>query len=297
MTPEPDPLAQLFIGKVGPILFRLVWWNHLDPSKRDKFSEEFVDAILVGALKSYEVESNQQIARSAFGVVKAKARPILERLVRERFSVDLDDLLPNVNDESFDNVARRMVVDRTKSEVHRLMAEQYEQFLKRTENLTPELISAMKTINEEYLIWMKSHTESLPNVAWEAFERLTGEILSSQGFDVKLTGRSRGDNADIIAIEKLDGGERLKYLVECKRYKERIGVGIVNGVIGAKVFQGIEHAMLVTTSFFTRDVINVKPRLDELKLELKDGNDVVDWLKDYKFHDDWGLWLENDWYS
>ena len=36
------------IANIGPIIFRLVWWNYLDPRKRGGFAEELFDAIVVG---------------------------------------------------------------------------------------------------------------------------------------------------------------------------------------------------------------------------------------------------------
>ena len=292
-----NDLAAVFASKVGPISFRLAWWNHLDPTKRKDFAADLFEAVTVAAIKSYEDTKNEKIPRAAFGIVKAFCAESLQRLIGGRFSCAFEDLVSNFEDESFDMVVERVVEKRNESEFNRVMAAQYDLFLARTENLSHELISAVKTVNEEYVIWLKTHPDDLGEVAWQAFERLTAEILSSHGFEVRLTGRARGTSADVLAVENTEDGRRIRHMVECKRYKDKIGIGIVHQVIGAKEVRGIEHAMLVTTSSFTRDVIKQKPRLVELKLDLKDGNDVVNWLKEYEFHEALGLWLEPEWYS
>ncbi len=296
MNARGKELTDLFTSKIGPALFRLAWWNHLEPAKREYFARDLRDVVLVAVLKSYESDSNQPIPRSQIGLVKGIAGPLLDSMIKQEMSVGFEALVPKFGEDSFERVVKRITKDQKKNQLNRRLTEQYDAFLGRTENLSEELISAVRTVNEEFMIWIKTHSESLPNIAWEALERMTGEILASHGMQVTLTGRSRGANGDILAIDTTSG-RPTKYLVECKRYGNKIGVEIVNSVIGAKIFQDIERAMLVTTSTFTRDVVKSKPRLAELKVELRDGNDIVSWLREYDVHEDLGLWLEPGWYE
>jgi HJR/Mrr/RecB family endonuclease len=125
---------------------------------------------------------------------------------------------------------------------------------------------------------------------------LTGEILTSHGFSIQFTGRIKNRSADLIAIDKKEHGEEVKYLVECKRYggAEKVGLEILNAVVGASFRARVTHAMLVTTSSFTSNVFEARAELEDFRLELHDGRQIMEWLADYEFKD-FGLWLPDGW--
>ena len=162
--------------------------------------------------------------------------------------------------------------------------------------LSSSLISSLDTISEEYVIWLKSHPDDLDKIHWQAFERLTGEVLASHGFAVQFTGQVKNKSSDILAIESNTLGVDTKYLVECKRYSKtnKVDLTIVNAVLGAKSRANVDHALLITTSAFTRSVIKEKAKLVDLRLHLRDGEQVKEWLKEYEFKEN-GLWLPDNW--
>ena len=147
------------------------------------------------------------------------------------------------------------------------------------------------------MLWLRAHPEVLDRIAWEAFEQIVAEILAGKGFTVDLAGRIRDKTADILAIRTDELGIETKYLIECKRYSKarRVGLDIVNGVLGAATRADVDHALLVTSSSYTRDVERLKPSLSELRLHLRDGEDVLKWLQDYRPRRDGGLWLATNW--
>ncbi len=69
---------------------------------------------------------------------------------------------------------------------------------------------------------------------------------------------------------------------------------IVNGVIGAARRENVDHAFLVTTSGFSPDVQRRVAELRELRLHLKDGEDIVNWLRSYQMRSEGGLWIDAD---
>ncbi|KPA17228.1 restriction endonuclease [Candidatus Magnetomorum sp. HK-1] len=170
-------------------------------------------------------------------------------------------------------------------------------FLLRVLNLTPDLISSIKVVNQEYIEWLRAHPKALDTIAWEAFEKLIAEILVNYGFKVDLTGRIRNQSADIIAIRTDELGVDTRYLIECKRYSRyrKVGIDIVNSVLGAAKLANVEHAFLVTTSSFSMDVKRRENEFKDYRLHLRDGEDVVEWLKDYNVRSNSGLWLSNGW--
>ena len=114
------------------------------------------------------------------------------------------------------------------------------------------------------------------------FENLVGEILEKQGFDVKITQRSKDGGRDILSILKTPIGEMLT-IVECKQYSRhrKIGIDIVERLLWICEHQDhASKAMIVTTSEFTRGCYNLKD-IYKYKLELKDIGNVIDWISHY----------------
>ena len=86
-------------------------------------------------------------------------------------------------------------------------------------------------------------------------------------------------------------------MVECKRYRDekRVDLSIVNGVLGAKERAGADHALLVTTTHFTKHVRKLEESLRDLRLHLRDGDDVRSWLSSYEPTKHGSLWLDPAW--
>jgi|GEM_PF-1738725 len=170
-------------------------------------------------------------------------------------------------------------------------------WLRRVKPLTPELISTVRQVRVELIEWLARHPTAISSVAWDAFEKIIAELLASKGFEVELTARTPNASADIIAIRRDKLGVKTRYLVECKRFhdKRRVGLSIVNGVLGAKKRAGVDHALLVTTSDFTRPVRTLEESLRDHRLHLRDGDNVRDWLASYEPTKHGGLWLDTGW--
>jgi len=88
------------------------------------------------------------------------------------------------------------------------------------------------------------------------FEQLIGMILQRFGYQVQLTKRSGDDGVDIDVTHVDVVGITSRYIVECKRWRpsKRVSIDVVRGLFGAKASKRADHAVLVTTSRFTRNV-------------------------------------------
>lgn len=279
------------IEHIGPILFRLVWWNYLDPSKRPDFTEDLFDAIAVAVGRTYEDDREQSLPPGGDAMVKMILRMLVNRDIG-----DFNALIPEFGDGTYESVVQKIIAQRNDSKLLGLFAEQYDFFTARIANLSDALISAVKLINEEFMIWLKTHPEHSERIHADAFEQLTGEILTNHGFEIQFTGRVKNKSADLIAIQKVEGDGLVKYLVECKRYKSsrKVGIDILNGVVGASYRAKTSYAMLVTTSSFTANVREARSELEDFRLDLHDGKTIAQWLADYEFKD-FGLWLPEGW--
>jgi restriction endonuclease Mrr len=213
------------------------------------------------------------------------------------------------NIDSFARVAERIVSHvlfrleklASRDAAHQLHAEAlrgyWQAWQSRITPLTPKLIGSIHEVTHEMMVWLKAHSAAVNNVTWDALEHIIAEVFASHGFIVELTGRSRGKSADLIAIRTDEFGVDTKYLVEVKRYSKGnpVGLSIVNQVLGAAQRMNVQHAFLVTTSRFTEDVDLQRSKLAELHLHLRDGEQVREWLTNYRAHDGSGLWLDPRW--
>lgn len=286
-----NDLERIMIANTGPILFRLVWWNYLDPSKRADFAEELFDAIAVGVAKSFEEDKGTKLPDSALNFI----RPVLRSLVEKEIG-DFSKHIPAFDDNTYETVVSKILKGRSESQFYRLFAGQYDVFTSRIANLSEELISAVRVINEEFMIWLKTHTDHTAKIHADAFEQITGEILTSHGFSVAFTGRVKNRSADLLAIQRDEHGVLVKYLIECKRYdgSKKVGIEILNAVVGASFRAKVSHALLVTTSSFTSGVFAARAELEDFRLDLHDGAQITEWLSDYELKD-FGLWLPDGW--
>lgn len=81
------------------------------------------------------------------------------------------------------------------------------------------------------------------------FEDFVAHLFKAKGYDVQRTSYSGDYGADIL-LKKGDD----KIAVQVKRYNKnnKVAVGSVNQVIGAKNYYNCSHALVVTTSDFTK---------------------------------------------
>lgn len=89
--------------------------------------------------------------------------------------------------------------------------------------------------------------DTLYDIHPRKFEELVSEIYARQGYVSELTKSSRDGGYDVMLFDK--NGE--KSIVEVKRYRGKVGVGIVRALRGVQLEIGVPTARIVTTSFFT----------------------------------------------
>lgn len=78
------------------------------------------------------------------------------------------------------------------------------------------------------------------------FERAVAHVYAKQGYQVRMTPVT-GDQGVDIWIEK--DGRRL--IVQCKRHTKPVGASVVRDLLGTKVAQNADGAVLVCTAGFT----------------------------------------------
>jgi hypothetical protein len=111
------------------------------------------------------------------------------------------------------------------------------------------------------------------------FEEFVAELFHRNGFQVELTKQTRDGGKDIIAVSsRLD--IPVKYIVECKRFarERKVSLEYVQRLLGVKISENANKAILVTTSQFTKDALAFANR-HFWDLALKDFADLSAWIR------------------
>lgn len=137
----------------------------------------------------------------------------------------------------------------------------------------------LTTVSDELLALLARQPHLMHDLSPRRFEELIAELFRRGGFDVELTQQTRDGGADIVAISTRMQIKQ-KLIVECKKYapENRVGVAVVQRILGVKSQSNANKAVVVTTSSFTRDAWKVA-RDRVWDLDLKAYLDIATWLR------------------
>lgn len=159
-----------------------------------------------------------------------------------------------------------------------------------------EEIEKVKNISPDLIKHLKERTEDLEKINETVVEQLVAELMKHQGFDdVELVGRNQSTSADIFATQTImPSGLKLRVFIEVKRWKDKVGIEVINTVYGAMLLEqpvfGCNALMVVSLGGFKK-MRKISPNALQLRsIYLRDKKDLIKWLDDYKPNKNW-LWL------
>jgi restriction system protein len=115
----------------------------------------------------------------------------------------------------------------------------------------------------------------------DAFERLAQRLLREAGFlKVEVTGRSGDGGIDGIGVLRVNLLS-FQVLFQCKRYQGSVGAGAIRDFRGAMVGRS-DKGLLITTGTFTPDAKREATRDGAPAIELIDGDQLCDLLRQLK---------------
>lgn len=110
----------------------------------------------------------------------------------------------------------------------------------------------------------------------------SARLLRESGFtQVEVTGRTGDGGIDGTGIIKLNGIVSFHMIFQCKRYRGVVSVGEMRDFRGA--MQGrADKGLFITTGRFTAAAVNEANRVGTAAIDLIDGDELIELLRDLK---------------
>lgn len=130
--------------------------------------------------------------------------------------------------------------------------------------------------------WRDELLATLLKMEPSAFERLVQRLLRESGFiQVEVTGQSGDGGIDGKGIMRLGGLLSFHVLFQCKRYQGAVTASQVRDFRGAMMGRA-DKGLLITTGNFTKDAMKEATRDGASAIDLIDGDQLLDKLKELK---------------
>jgi len=128
--------------------------------------------------------------------------------------------------------------------------------------------------------WVERMLAVMKNMDPSAFERLCQRFLRESGFvNVEVTGSSGDGGIDGHGVVKIGGLLSFHVNFQCKRFKGSVTSGIVRDFRGAMVGRA-DKGLIISTGVFTRDAKNEAKRDGAPPIDLIDGEELANKLKE-----------------
>jgi restriction system protein len=136
---------------------------------------------------------------------------------------------------------------------------------------------------EEAQAWRsKLHTVLTKTLSPAAFERLIQRMLRESGFiQVEVTGRTGDGGIDGKGIARIHGFMSFHEVFQCKRWQGVVGSSEIRDFRGAMVGRA-DRGLFITTGSFSRDAIKEAVRDGAPPIDLIDGDQLAEKLKELK---------------
>ena len=150
-------------------------------------------------------------------------------------------------------------------------------------NKIPENVDG-ETESEEIqkFTWQEKIITELQAISPSAFERLCQRLLRELGFqNVEVTGQTNDGGIDGKGMLRLGGVLSFHVIFQAKRYKGSVSPSVVRDFRGAMVGRA-DKGLIITTGTFTREAKKEAQRDGAPPIDLMDGNDLAEKLKELR---------------
>jgi restriction system protein len=149
--------------------------------------------------------------------------------------------------------------------------------------------------------WQEQIIEELQSIPPASFERLCQRLLRELGFqNVEVTGQTNDGGIDGKGILKIGSVLSFHVIFQAKRYKGSVSPSIVRDFRGAMVGRA-DKGLIITTGIFSREAKKEAQRDGAPPIDLIDGNDLAEKLKELRLGVDVELVeqvnIKKDWFK
>ncbi len=145
-------------------------------------------------------------------------------------------------------------------------------------NASENIIFRLDSIDPMLYKLLLDHPELLRTLDWRTFERLLADALESLEYEIELQKGTKDGGVDIFAIKRSGVMGPQRFLIQAKRYKNRVGVDPVRQLMFLHLDHRATKVCLATTSTFTRGAWQLAEQY-KWQLELRDFQGVHDWIR------------------
>ena len=136
------------------------------------------------------------------------------------------------------------------------------------------------TAEIEEFNWQDKLIDTMKQIQPDQFERLCQRLLRELGFvNVEVTGRTNDGGIDGKGIIKLGGVLSYHVVFQAKRYQGSVSSSVIRDFRGAMVGRA-DKGLILTTGSFTREAKKEAVRDGATPIDLIDGNDFAERLKE-----------------
>jgi len=131
--------------------------------------------------------------------------------------------------------------------------------------------------------WHDDIIREVLKISPAAFERLCQFMLRELGFiDVEVTGRTNDGGIDGRGILKLASVITFHVVFQAKRHKGSVSNSVVRNLRGAMSGRTADRGLIITSGVFTNEAKKEAAREGALPIELINGRDLAEKLKELK---------------
>ena len=142
----------------------------------------------------------------------------------------------------------------------------------------PDLQDTTEEIEE--FVWQDKLIQTIRNIHPDQFERLCQRLLRELGFvNVEVTGRSNDGGIDGKGIVKIGSVLSFHIVFQAKRYLGSVSSSIIRDFRGSMSGRA-DKGLILTTGSFTREAKKEATRDGAIPIDLIDGNEFAERLKE-----------------
>ncbi len=235
-------------------------------------------------------EDDPLLFMDLFGLTRrlGPIRPLEEGTARDRRAQMDIEILYHIIDPKFNERKKIETIEEYKDSITRYILGEFSSFVESKElwvqkpeqsvRLNKDIITnSLSLIDNNFYKMIVSNPELLKTLNWRVFEKLLADMLETFGYEVQLMQGTKDGGIDVIAFMKNGDFGTHKYLLQAKRWTNKVDIDVVKNVMFNHDFYKASKSCLATTATFTKGAWELA-ELYKWQLELKDYSSIQNWL-------------------